>query len=195
MPTNHPPSASAGPDLRAGIGQEITLDGTASFDPDGDSIALLWTQTAGPPVTLSGTAAVKPTFVGTEPASYSFTLTVTDSNAAQATDTVAVVLDFALHVTVTAPATGERISATAIDYRLIWKAATSTTTPIWRVILRHPDGTFFRDYQLLTDFTHPNTWGAAWSPSATSPAPPGSYILEVREDVGGISGKANIVLN
>jgi DNA-binding beta-propeller fold protein YncE len=52
---NHPPVASAGPDLTVSVGPACTapvrLDGTASSDPDGDALTYSWT---GPFGTASG---------------------------------------------------------------------------------------------------------------------------------------------
>ena len=60
--SNIPPVADAGPDRTVEEGDRVTLDGTGSFDPDGDPITYLWTQTAGPHVTLSSADIANPTF-------------------------------------------------------------------------------------------------------------------------------------
>lgn len=61
---NDAPSANAGPD-QVGVLEDalVTLDGTASSDPNGDPLTFSWTQVAGSPtVTLSSGSAVSPTF-------------------------------------------------------------------------------------------------------------------------------------
>ena len=76
---NSPPVANAGPDqtnVAAGI---VTLDGSASYDPDNDPITYQWTQVSGPSVTLSAPTAAKTTFTAAVGGSYAFKLTVTDS--------------------------------------------------------------------------------------------------------------------
>lgn len=48
-PGNHPPVANAGPDQTVWAGPDgnayVTLDGSGSYDPDGDSLAYIWTWT------------------------------------------------------------------------------------------------------------------------------------------------------
>jgi uncharacterized repeat protein (TIGR01451 family) len=74
------PLANAGPDRTAYVDELVTLDGTGSYDPDGDlPLAYGWTQTSGASVTLSD-ATAQPTFTapGT-PTVLTFALVVTDS--------------------------------------------------------------------------------------------------------------------
>ena len=87
---NPAPTADAGPD-QSGIaaGGAVTLDGSGSSDPEGQTITYAWTQvdgagdplTTGPDhVTLSSATAQKPTFLapGTGPSVLHFKLVVTD---------------------------------------------------------------------------------------------------------------------
>src|SRR5688572_12997561 len=55
--TNRPPVASAGADQVVGAGASVTLDGSASRDPDGKAIRFSWKQTQGTSVSLSSTTA------------------------------------------------------------------------------------------------------------------------------------------
>ena len=78
--------ADAGSDQTVNYAVTVTLDGSGSSDPDGDTLTYAWTQTAGTTVTLSDTAVVSPTF--TAPSSgttLTFQLTVTDSYGAVST--------------------------------------------------------------------------------------------------------------
>ena len=60
---NTPPVADAGDDSTIKEGAVATLDGSNSFDSEGDMpLGYLWTQTAGPIVTLSDNTNVAPTF-------------------------------------------------------------------------------------------------------------------------------------
>ncbi|MCD6288268.1 MAG: hypothetical protein J7M12_04050, partial [Candidatus Hydrogenedentes bacterium] len=59
---NTPPTADAGPDQTVDELALVTMDGTNSADPDGDSIGYSWSQVSGPTVTLSGRHTSVPTF-------------------------------------------------------------------------------------------------------------------------------------
>ena len=60
MITNQSPVANAGQPMTVPSGTIVSLNGTNSFDPDGDSISHHWTQTAGPSVTISNPTAAGP---------------------------------------------------------------------------------------------------------------------------------------
>jgi len=79
--TNTAPVADAGTNQTAIVGSVITLDGSASYDPDGHlPLTLGWTQTAGDAVTLTSRSNVKPTFTSpTKPGALIFSLVVTDA--------------------------------------------------------------------------------------------------------------------
>jgi hypothetical protein len=62
-PVDNPPVADAGVDFSVDEGAFVTLDGTASSDPDGDALSFSWTQVGGPPVALSGANTATPSFV------------------------------------------------------------------------------------------------------------------------------------
>ncbi len=90
---NRPPIASAGADQTVHVGQRVTLDGSASSDPDGQSLSFGWTVAslpAGSAAMLSDRAAVRPTFTPDREGSYVFRLIVNDGAAASAPSTVTI---------------------------------------------------------------------------------------------------------
>ncbi len=76
---NDPPVADAGPDQIGNDAGAVSLDGSGSYDPEGDPITYQWLQIAGPAVTLTGATSVKAGFTSAESQTYGFRLTVKDS--------------------------------------------------------------------------------------------------------------------
>lgn len=78
---NDPPIADAGPDQVVYTSARVTLDGTGSYDPDGDlALRYLWIQADGPTVHLSNATLASPTFIAPpEPCALTFKLFVIDS--------------------------------------------------------------------------------------------------------------------
>ncbi len=78
---NKTPVANAGPDQSMDTNVPVTLDGSGSSDPDGNTpLTYAWTQTAGILVTLSDNTAANPTFTAPgDPSTLMFSLIVTDS--------------------------------------------------------------------------------------------------------------------
>ena len=93
---NEPPVADAGADQNARPGDVIVLDGSGSSDPDDDIVSFHWTQTGGPPVSISDTTAVSPTIeipLDMQPGSVlTFKLTVSDLGGLKSEDSCAVVV-------------------------------------------------------------------------------------------------------
>ena len=91
---NQPPVADAGPDQTVQEGSPVLLDGTASYDPDVESLTYQWTQLFGPAVTLLGGNTMLPTFVapsvGAGGATIVFDLTVTDPHNLTGPDSVSI---------------------------------------------------------------------------------------------------------
>lgn len=105
---NAAPVAEAGADGGAFVGQAVSLDGTASHDPDGDALTFSWAlvSPAGSAAALTGGSTALPTFVPDVAGSYTVTLTVNDPFGGAGTDTVAVAVvtaeDYAQNLIVTA---------------------------------------------------------------------------------------------
>ena len=91
---NQPPIANAGRDITGYFGKTITLDGSSSTDPDGDTLGYTWVQnsTDTNQVELTDAGLGRVTFTAPdEPATLEFTLTVSD-NSLRDTDTVTVTI-------------------------------------------------------------------------------------------------------
>lgn len=82
---NSPPVADAGPDQIGVQPGTVTLNGSGSYDPDGDPLTFQWTQIAGPAVSISGANTAVATFTAADGQSYSFRLTVKDPGGLTAT--------------------------------------------------------------------------------------------------------------
>jgi len=97
---NKPPVAHAGPPQTVKEGSLVTLDGTASYDPDVDPITFRWSQQAGPLVPLSDSRAAQPTFtaptVGVAGATLTFGLVVSDGTASSS-DSVTITVEHVNH--------------------------------------------------------------------------------------------------
>jgi len=88
---NTPPVADAGTDRTVTVGGTVTLDGTGSYDADGDALNYAWTLTrpAGSSATLSSATASRPNFTADVTGTYTATLEVDDGDDAD-TDEVRV---------------------------------------------------------------------------------------------------------
>jgi hypothetical protein len=87
------PVAEAGLGLLAYVGDTVILDGSASFDPGGGSLAFSWSQPGGPPVELQRADSDSPRFEVTQSGTLTFELVVTDAaGVASAPDSVSVVV-------------------------------------------------------------------------------------------------------
>ena len=87
---NHPPVANAGADDTTANGVLISLDGTGSSDPDGDTITYSWVKLSGPAGTFVDTDTSTPDYTPSATGTAVFELTVTDSRGKSSTDTVTI---------------------------------------------------------------------------------------------------------
>jgi hypothetical protein len=91
---NIPPVANAGTDITTSSTSDITLDGSASYDPDGTIVNYGWLQESGAGgVTIVKANTANPMLYGLKPGTYVFGLQVTDNGGAtdRASVTVTVV--------------------------------------------------------------------------------------------------------
>jgi hypothetical protein len=97
-----PPVADAGPNqlnIQAAI---VTLNGSGSYDPLGETLTYSWTQIVGPAVVISNATSAIATFPALSGQTYSFRLTVknTDNLQSSATTTVSVLSPSAVSILV-----------------------------------------------------------------------------------------------
>lgn len=91
--SNQSPIANAGLNQTLPFGTEsVTLDGSASNDPDGTIKAYKWSLISGATVPISDSTIAKPVVKGLKGGQYIFELTVTDDKGATATAQVKVIV-------------------------------------------------------------------------------------------------------
>jgi len=97
-PVNRAPVAVASAPASVTAGSSVTLDGSASHDPDGDALRWRWTvsaQPAGAGVILSDPAQASPSFVAAVAGSYTLSLVVSDGALDSAPVTLTLVVQAA----------------------------------------------------------------------------------------------------
>jgi hypothetical protein len=115
---NQVPIANAGSNIVATAGQTVTLDGSASYDPDGSTISYVWSQTSGTQMSLSNSNSAMPSFTASQAGVYVFELEVYDGTDTSSPSSVTVtVQSTANQITLVSPANGTVCSSSP---RLTW---------------------------------------------------------------------------
>jgi hypothetical protein len=169
---NSPPIADAGPDLSGVAAGTVTLDGSNSYDPDGDAITYQWIQDAGQTVGISNPTSARASFNAVLGQNYVFRLIVKDSYGAQATARVRIGTKSADRATVLS------FSATPATIQ-----AGQASTLSWNVQNA--------DTVVITGLgTVPSTGTASVSPTTTT-----TYVLTARNAVNESTASTTIVVN
>jgi hypothetical protein len=79
------PIADAGPNQLNIPAAVVTLDGSGSYDPLGETLTYQWQQVNGPTVTINNSTSPKATFTASAGNSYGFRLTVTNTDGLKGT--------------------------------------------------------------------------------------------------------------
>lgn len=90
---NVPPAANAGPDQIVAVGDTVRLDGTGSFDANGNRLNYQWRLVKGPvgsQASLNDNHDPRPTFVADVKGAYTYELIVNDTLVNSAPDTVTI---------------------------------------------------------------------------------------------------------
>jgi len=93
-PPNVPPTANAGTDQSVLTGSTVYLDGTGSFDPDGDPLTYFWEILESPVESsayLNDPTSPTPSFTADQDGTYRIQLTVFDGSLSSPPDDVVVV--------------------------------------------------------------------------------------------------------
>lgn len=93
--SNDEPISDAGNDFEVFQGEHVELDGSDSYDPDGDEITYAWSQVSGPQITLTNSDSAKPTFTspnGDSDVTLEFELIVSDGTATSQPSAVTVLV-------------------------------------------------------------------------------------------------------
>lgn len=168
---NDPPVADAGPDLLNAAPGTIVLDGSGSYDPDGDPMTYQWVLESGPAVGITNPTSARASFTAAAGQSYSFRLTVKDNQGGQSSARVRVS---------TALADRVQILFFTTDKNQI--SGGQTTTLSWRVLNA--------DTVTITGLgTVEATGSRPVNPAATT-----TYVLTAKNKVNEDSASATVVV-
>ncbi|WP_394246706.1 glycosyl hydrolase family 18 protein [Vibrio profundi] len=143
-PVNRKPTAAAGADQSVEGPASVSLDGSASKDSDGTIASYAWSQVSGTTVALTNANSAVASFDVAEVAqqeTLTFSLTVTDNDAATSTDTVVITVtpkstgpvNTAPVAAVTAPAEASAGDVVVVDASASSDADQDTLTFTWDV--------------------------------------------------------------
>ncbi len=124
-----PPMANAGGNQIGIPAGNVTLNGSGSYDPLGETLTYAWTQVSGPNVVLSSTSQPVVTFTAAAATTYVFRLTVTNTDRLSSTAAATVSTLAPTQAQITAftatPATVQPGASTTLSWTI--KNATSAT--------------------------------------------------------------------
>ncbi len=107
---NQTPVANAGPGQTAVVGEEVVVDGSASFDPEDEALGYEWSASPVNPSIVVLTPTVSFQFTPSQMGTYTFYLSVTDGSTASRVDSVSIVVGGNLNRAPVADAGPQRVA-------------------------------------------------------------------------------------
>jgi hypothetical protein len=167
---NGAPVANAGTDQSVIQKVYVTLDGTGSSDPDGDTLTFSWTVNAYPgilPPTLIGASTAKPMFLADDLGDYVLGLTVSDGTLTSQSDAVTVTV---LRGAGPTPAGTELVVASGTDM----------------FVIREQTMTKYMEFSCGLQF-----WGLDQAPNGVLLATTNSQLYEINAQTGECVARGN----
>ncbi|MBI3778299.1 MAG: hypothetical protein HY274_05225, partial [Gammaproteobacteria bacterium] len=124
-----PPVANAGSDQPGRVNELVSLNGSASSDPDSNAITYRWSSISAPTQTLSDVTAVSPTFVPNATGSQVFRLVVNDGLLDSAPSDVTVTVAVANRAPVVSVG-ADRLTTTNVLVTLSGSATDADNDPV-----------------------------------------------------------------
>jgi len=125
-----PPVADAGPNQIGVPAGTITLNGTNSYDPNGEKLTYQWVQETGPPVALNGANMATATFTAASGQTYVFRLTVTNESGLSSSARVRITTQQAAQVQILFFISNPGTINSGQASQLSWKVLNATSVSI-----------------------------------------------------------------
>ena len=130
---NTPPTANAGIAQNVSIGALVQLNGSASFDPEGQSLTFSWSLLSVPPgstASISNAALINPLFTADLAGTYVAQLIVSDGIASSAPVTVTIIAGSGLPLVSISAATPNASESGPVNGLFTFTRTGSTTAPL-----------------------------------------------------------------
>jgi outer membrane protein OmpA-like peptidoglycan-associated protein len=169
---NDAPMVDAGPDIANAPAGNTLLDGSNTYDPDGDPITYQWTQEAGPGVSIVNSTSARASFAAAAGQTYIFRLLAKDDQGASNFDRVTI-----------STGGGSRVQILDFGASPSQISAGQATTLSWRVLNA--------ETVVISDLGEvPATGSRTITPSATT-----TYVLTARNGFGQETMSTTVVVN
>jgi|GEM_PF-1061257 len=180
------PIANAGSDQTASVSQTVTLDGSASYDPNGNTLSYQWQITAAPTGSLAALAQVQqshPSFIPDKEGDYIITLSVNNGQLSSEPDSVLIQVSGAQALSANAGIDQLSIigQSVTLDGRASHYSEEGVLNYHWQII----DSPQFSKVQLLANHS---------SQPMLIPDKAGQYELELTVSVGNLQATDRVLV-